>query len=138
MTNILLDTNIILDIALKRQPFFESSSKIFLMMDQNILSSYVTATTITDIYYIALKEKSRNIAREFIINLVSIVDVLGVDQYVIHEALQRDMKDFEDAIQVSAADLRDIKIIVTRNPRDFNNCGLEVYTPDELIETIGE
>src|SRR6056297_1014587 len=120
MTNILLDTNIILDIALKRQPFFESSSKIFLMMDQNILSSYVTATTITDIYYIALKEKSRNIAREFIINLVSIVDVLGVDQYVIHEALQRDMKDFEDAIQVSAADLRDIKIIVTRNPRDFN------------------
>jgi len=138
MTNILLDTNIILDIALKRQPFFESSSKIFLMMDQNILSSYVTATTITDIYYIARKEKSRNIAREFIINLVSIVDVLGVDQYVIHEALQRDMKDFEDAIQVSAADLRDIKIIVTRNPRDFNNCGLEVYTPDELIETIGE
>ena len=138
MTNILLDTNIILDIALKRQPFFESSSKIFLMMDQNILSSYVTATTITDIYYIAQKEKSRNIAREFIINLVSIVDVLGVDQYVIHEALQRDMKDFEDAIQVSAADLRDIKIIVTRNPRDFNNCGLEVYTPDELIETIGE
>jgi len=138
MTNILLDTNIILDIALKRQPFFESSSKIFLMMDQNILSSYVTATTITDIYYIARKEKSRNIAREFIINLVSIVDVLGVDQYVIHEALQRDMKDFEDAIQVSAADLRDIKSIVTRNPRDFNNCGLEVYTPDELIETIGE
>jgi len=92
MTNILLDTNIILDIALKRQPFFESSAKIFMMMDQ----------------------------------------------HVIHEALQREMKDFEDAIQVSAADLRDIKIIVTRNPRDFNNCGLEVYTPDELIETIGE
>ena len=56
MKQALIDTNIILDIALKRRPFFDASAKIFDLIDKNLLSGFVTATTITDIYYIFRKE----------------------------------------------------------------------------------
>jgi predicted nucleic acid-binding protein len=136
MTNILLDTNIILDIALKRDPFFDAASEIFSLIDEGKIYCYITATTITDIYYIASKEKNRSIAKEFIKNLIRIVGILGVDQHVIYRALESDIKDFEDAIQVSSANYSNVNIIVTRNKQDFIDCGLNVYTPGELIRSI--
>lgn len=65
MKRILLDTNIILDIALKREPHFELSSKIFELFDKKHIIGHITATTVTDIYYISRKEKGNEIAFEF-------------------------------------------------------------------------
>lgn len=134
MKRLLLDTNIILDIALKREPHFELSSKIFELIDKKRIIGYITASTVTDIYYISRKEKGNEIAIEFISNLIEIVDVIGVDKSTIVKALKSNIKDFEDAIQVSAAENYEIEIIVTRNKSDFLNSGLEILTPKELIE----
>ncbi len=134
MKRLLLDTNIILDIALKREPHFELSSKIFELIDKKRVVCYITASTVTDIYYISRKEKGAEIAVEFISNLIEIVDVVGVDKSTIIKALKSDLKDFEDAIQVSAAENHEIQIIVTRNKSDFLNAGLEILTPKELID----
>lgn len=57
MTKVLFDTNIILDVALKRHPFFEDALELFRLIDRKDIVGYVTATTITDIYYISRKEK---------------------------------------------------------------------------------
>lgn len=136
MKRILIDTNVILDIALKRQPFFDASVKIFFLIDQKKLIGYVTASTITDIYYISKKEKNHEIAIQFISSLLEIVDIIGVDKDIIITALLSGMKDFEDAVQVSAAEYNEIRILVTRNKPDFHNCNLEVFTPSEFVETI--
>jgi predicted nucleic acid-binding protein len=134
MKRLLLDTNIILDIALKRDPHFEISSKIFELIDKKRIIGYITATTVTDIYYISRKEKGNEIAIEFISNLIEIVDVIGVDKNIIIKALKSNIQDFEDAVQVSAAEYNEIEIIITRNKNDFFNSGLEILTPKELIE----
>jgi len=134
MRRLLLDTNIILDIALKREPHFEHSSKIFELIDRKRIIGYITASTVTDIYYISRKEKGNEIAIEFISNLIEIIDVIGVDKSTIVKALKSNLKDFEDAVQVSAAENYDIEIIVTRNKSDFLNSGLEILTPKELID----
>ena len=134
MKRILLDTNIILDIALKREPHFELSSKIFELIDKKRIICYITASTVTDIYYISRKEKGNEIAIEFISNLIEIVDVIGVDKSIIVKALKSNLKDFEDAVQFSAAECYEIEIIVTRNKSDFLNSGLEILTPKELID----
>jgi len=134
MKRILLDTNIILDIALKREPHFEHSARLFELIDNKQFIGYITATTVTDIYYIARKEKGKDIALEFISNLIEVVDVLGIDKNTIVKALKSKMKDFEDAVQVSAAEYHDIEIIVTRNKSDFLNAGLEVLSPKELVK----
>ncbi|MDY0254743.1 MAG: PIN domain-containing protein [Tenuifilaceae bacterium] len=134
MRRLLLDTNIILDIALKREPHFEHSSKIFELIDKKRIIGYITASTVTDIYYISRREKGNEIAIEFISNLIEIIDVIGVDKSTIVKALKSNLKDFEDAVQVSAAENYEIEIIVTRNKSDFLNSGLEILTPKELID----
>lgn len=136
MKRVLIDTNVILDIGLKRQPFFESSSELFYLIDQNKIAGFVTATTITDIYYISKKETTSETAINFISGLLGIVDIIGVDKEVVIKALKSGMKDFEDAIQVSAAEYNEISIIVTRNKADFNDCGLEIFTPAEFLKTF--
>jgi predicted nucleic acid-binding protein len=136
MKRVLIDTNVILDIALKRQPFFDSSSEFFYLIDLDKIAGFVTATTITDIYYISKKETNSETAIHFISGLLDIVDIVGVDKEVIVNALHSGMKDFEDAVQVSAAEYNEIRIIVTRNKADFNGCGLEIFTPDEFIKIV--
>lgn len=134
MKRLLIDTNIILDIALKRDPHFEDSSRVFELLDKKQFIGYITASTVTDIYYISRKEKGRTIAIEFISNLIEIVDVLSVDKNIIVKALKSNILDFEDAVQVSAAKYNEIEIIITRNKSDFLNANLEILTPKEFID----
>lgn len=133
---ILIDTNVILDIGLKREPHFQHSAEIIRKIDQTNLIGYVTASTITDIYYISKKEKGHDVAIEFIGNLIQIVEIIGVDKATIISAIQSKLSDFEDAIQESAARANEIEIIVTRNKKDFVNSTLKILTPDELLKEL--
>jgi len=137
MTKILLDTNIILDMALGRQPFFEKALKLVLLASEQNVPLFVTATTITDIYYIIRKSKGREAARGFVVQLLDIVQVAGVDRKVIEKALAlQDLKDFEDAIQASTAILHEINVLVTRNSDDFVGAPLQIFSPEEAISFL--
>jgi predicted nucleic acid-binding protein len=135
MKKVLFDTNIILDIALKRNPYFDDASRLFKLIDKKIISGNITASTITDIYYISKKEKGHIETLNFIINLIKVVDVIGVDKEVILNAIASEMKDFEDAIQASAAKLNDIDVIITRNKSDFKDTSLLILTPAEFLQS---
>lgn len=100
------------------------------------ITGFITATTVTDIYYIARKELGNSTAVEFVSDLVQVFEIAGVDKEVILYALAANMHDFEDAIQNEAAVLNGIEIITTRNKNDFENSSLTVYTPEELIRKL--
>lgn len=136
MIKVLIDTNVILDIALNREPFFEYSSKIFDRIDDHVLEGYITASSITDIYYIASKQKDKLQARKFLISLVQILEVIGVDKDIVIQALESDIPDFEDAIQVFSAKSNSIDLVITRNVTDFASSGMKVLTPRELIQKL--
>src|SRR5690554_734250 len=138
MKKVLFDTNIILDIALKREPFFEDSQQLFLLIDQNKIVGNISATTITDIYYIAKKEKSHNMAISFINNLIELVEIIGIDKLTIKNALASGMKEVEDAIQSSAAEINDIDVIITRNKNDFTHSSVKVLTPNEFLSNLSK
>jgi predicted nucleic acid-binding protein len=135
MRKVLFDTNIILDIALKRNPYFDDASRLFGLIDKKIITGNITASAITDIYYISKKEKGYNETMNFIINLIEVVDVIGVDKEVILNAIAFEMKDFEDAVQASAAKLNDIDVIITRNKSDFKDTSLLILTPAEFLQS---
>lgn len=121
MKKILFDTNIILDVALKRIPFFNDAFKLFELIDEKRITGIITATTVTDIYFISKKEKGHQEAIQFLNNLIEVVDIIGVDKAVILNALDLGLPDFEDAVQISAAEFNEIKTIITRNKSDFLN-----------------
>lgn len=138
MIPVLFDTNIILDIALKRMPFFEDALRLFELIDKKQITGNVTASTISDIYYIAKKEKGNTDSLNFIRDLIEVVGVIGVDRTVILKALNSGMKDFEDAVQVSASEANEIKVIITRNKKDFTHTSLNVSTPSEFLLNLTE
>lgn len=133
---VLLDTNIILDIALKRETHFLDSSAVFKKIDGRLVSGFITATTITDIYYIAKKEKGHQITIDFISNLIEIIDVIGIDRQVIIESLTSKITDFEDAVQSISAIINNIDYIITRNEKDFSESDVKALTPKEFLELI--
>ena len=136
MIKALFDTNIILDVALKRHPFFEDALQLFSLIDQQIINGNVTASTITDIYYISKREKGHNQSIDFIKALLEVVEVIGVDKKIIVNALDSNLKDFEDVVQVFASEANDIEVIITRKKSDFINTSLRIITPKEFLKNF--
>lgn len=137
MIKVLFDTNVILDIALERDPFFEEAVKLFELIDIREITAFITATTITDIYYISKKIKGHKASIEFITNLVEVVNILGIDKEIIINAIAREMKDFEDSIQVSASEFNKLEYIITRNKPDFHSIStLKILTSAEILAEI--
>ena len=133
---ILIDTNVILDIVLERHPFIEQSAMLLKKAQQANIELFLTATTITDLYYITRKAKGKKIALNFIEDLLQFIEIASVDRDVIIQALNSDISDFEDAIQESSAKNEDIKVIVTRNEADFKNSDLEIHNPESFLKSL--
>lgn len=100
---LLLDTNIIVDVALNRQPHFEDSQQVLLLVEQRQFEGYISASTFSDIYYIVRKGRGREWTRDFLIWLVSCCQIGTVNDIVIRRALNANFRDFEDAIQHATA-----------------------------------
>jgi predicted nucleic acid-binding protein len=127
---------VILDFALERHPWFADSEQIIYFAEQKLIIGYVSASTISDIYYIIRKSKSKELALEFLLNLSVFCKIAAVDSSVISMALTANFKDFEDAIQYSAAMMNSLDIIVTRNPQDFPVAIPRILTPSQLLEEV--
>lgn len=133
MNKVLIDTNIILDFALERENYFADADKILKLAFEKKIIAFITATTVTNIFYIARKEKGKSEALDFIKSILAFIDIANVDKKVVLDALELDFQDFEDAIQESSARSTDIPIIITRNEKDFKNSKLEIYHPQKFL-----
>ncbi|MHC5723755.1 MAG: type II toxin-antitoxin system VapC family toxin [Nostoc sp.] len=133
---VLLDSNVILDVALKRQPFFSNSDTVVSFVEEGQIEGYICASSFSDLYYIIRKDKGRNLALEFLREIVTFCRVATVDSTTINMALNTNFRDFEDAIQYSTAVLNQLDAIITRNPRDFPVATPTIITPEELIQEL--
>ena len=48
---LMIDTNIILDVLLEREPFFAQSKEILKKCEKNEIKGFISASTATDIFY---------------------------------------------------------------------------------------
>ncbi|MEH2425226.1 MAG: PIN domain-containing protein [Nostoc sp.] len=78
---VLLDSNVILDVALERQPFFSNSETIVSFVEEGQIEGYICASYFSDLYYIIHKDKGRNLALEFLREIVTFCRVATVDEY---------------------------------------------------------
>ena len=133
---ILLDTNIALDILLERHPFYISGIQI-LGLSKGGIELYISASAITDLYYIIKKElKSKETAMLLLKNLIISVDIATVSGNEIRKAMNLDWSDFEDAVQFATGESITVDYLVTRNTSDFASATMPVVTPDELLSLL--
>ena len=129
---ILIDANVALDVFLERQPFYVSGTRI-LGLSKGGVGLFVSASSITDIYYITRKNFGNNTAANLLRNLLTSVHVASVTDSEIRRALDLNWGDFEDAVQYTAGESLAVDYIVTRNASDFASAAMPVVTPDELL-----
>ncbi len=117
---ILVDTNIVLDVMLKREPFYKSSLEILGLTKRDDVEEYVSASAITDIYYLAYRQlRDKEVVKKLMKKLLTVVSVASVSEQEIENALSLEWNDFEDSVQYSVAFLQEMEGIVTRNPNDL-------------------
>jgi predicted nucleic acid-binding protein len=134
--NILFDTNIFIDISLKRHPFFDDSFEALNKIDDVNINGFILASTFTDIYYICKKNIGHAKTIDILITLISTINILGINKDTIIFAIHSNFSDFEDAVQNAAAELNQIDLIVTRNTKDFAGGKIPAQTPTDFLKNI--
>lgn len=71
---ILIDTNIVLDVMLKREPFYRMSLEILSLVKRDDVEEYISASTVTDIYYLAYRQlRDKGIVKNLMKELLTVV-----------------------------------------------------------------
>lgn len=131
---ILIDTNIVLDVMLKRDPFYRASAEVLGLSKRNDIEEYVSASAITDIHYLAYRQlRDKGAVRKLMKELLTVVSIASVSEQEIENALDLEWSDFEDSVQYSVAFLQEMDGIVTRNPNDYKDAEIKVWKPEELL-----
>ena len=135
---VLLDTNIVLDLLLEREPFCFEAKEIFLMIENNIINGFLCATTITTIYYLISKNTDKTKADDIITKLLQLFDIADVNKTVLLHALKNNGKDFEDSVIYTSAKYYNIDVIITRDKKGFIKSDIQVLKPTEFLRDNGD
>ena len=133
---VLVDTNVVLDILLHRQPWYTDAVLIFGMTQRNLIKSYITASAITDIFYIAQKQLGKKATQEAMKWLLGVFQPATVTDNNIYQALDLEWDDFEDSVQYVVGDGLYVDCIITRNIKDFAFGSINAITPEQFIQNL--
>ena len=137
MRKLFIDTNIVIDLLSRREPFFEESANLFSLADKKIVELSVSSLTIANTSYTLLRQMDSNKAKAILRKLRLIVKILPLDDKIVGLALNDDtFSDFEDGLQHFSALENNQDIIITRNLKDFKNSTLPAMTAKQFLETI--
>ena len=133
---IFLDTNILLDILCKREPFYINGAKIWTLIKEGAIKGFISAISINNLYYIVKKIKYQKIAKNFIEELLNDFEIVPLTKDLLSQAITINKKDYEDSIQYFSAINTGCKILITRNKKDFHSTGIRILSSTEFIKTI--
>jgi len=137
MKKLFIDTNIVIDLLSRREPFFEEAAELFSLADKKQVELSVSSLTIANTSYALLRQMDSNKAKSVLRKLRLILKILPLDDKIIGLALNDETySDFEDGLQYFTAIEYGQELIITRNLKDFNNSKLPAMTARQFIETI--
>ena len=133
---VLIDTNVALDLLLNRQPHYENAAIIFTLSKNKLIKSYISASSITDIFYLAQKEQGKITAKEALKRILNGFYPATVTDSDVYKAIDLDWEDFEDSVQYIVGDGLSVDYIVTRNIKDYALSPIKAVTPEQCIQII--
>lgn len=134
---VLIDTNILLDFLLEREPFRQDAEELFQAIESGQIIGYVAASTLTDIFYIA-RRHTRSIvqARQAVLEILTVMIICPVNRTVLESAFASDVDDFEDAVQIACAVTQGLEAILTRDIQGFASSIIPVLAVRQLLEQL--
>ena len=138
MIHALLDTNVILDALLDRTPWNIQANAIWQAQLDKQFVAYVTATTLTDIFYISHRYGGLDKAWRLVHAVLNQLPIISVSSHELQLATRLAGNDFEDNLQVACAVSRQLDLIVTRNLEGFSGANIPILTPQQMLLRLSE
>lgn len=132
MKKVFLDTNIVADLFLKREPFCQNSLKLFTLGFHKKITLYVSSLSYATLAYLCRKMKKEERVLLFE-KLRSLTVTTTVDRQTVDMALVSGFDDLEDAMQYYSAISSKVDVVLTRHKKDFVEANVPVMTPDEFF-----
>lgn len=136
MKTIFFDINIILDIFLKREPFYAASAQVFSLAETKQFNGCLGALSYPILFYLLKKELDRDEAIAILKKVRIVLKTAPLMEKVVDSALSSDIRDFEDAMQYYSALEIKSDYFITRNKKDYPANLLPILTPDEFIALL--
>ena len=138
MRHYLLDTNVLIDYLVNREPFGRDAIDLMEAGASEEARFYVASISFTNIEYVARRLTSATHARYLLSRLLPMVEILAVDAAIIQRALSSNFTDFEDGVQYfTALTGPAISAIITRNPKGFPRSTLPVLAVADTLLELG-
>lgn len=132
----LFDTNIILDLLLSRVPWAVEAARLLAAAKAGEIRAFVSASSITDIFYVCRKILGASQARVAIERCLNAFEIIAVDEGLLRQALSLPIDDLEDALQVACAARWNLDVIVTRDAIGFMNSPIPAISPSEALARL--
>jgi predicted nucleic acid-binding protein len=136
LKTVLCDISFILDIFLKRDPFYYSAAKLFKKIEDKGIKGYLCALSFPTLFYLLSKELNREKVIKTLEKIRIVFSVAPVDEKVIDLSLTSDFRDFDDAVQYYSAVQVKADCIITRNKSDYSDIKIPALTPEEFLVLI--
>jgi len=133
MKKVFIDTDVILDFLIKREPFSVEAMKLFDYAVKGKLKLYASSLTFNNIHYVVSKLENVNKSKQKLMKLFDIIEILSVGKSTVRKSLFSDFKDFEDGLQNYCAEASGLETLITRNVKDYSTSNLLVQNPKEFI-----
>ena len=134
--HVLLDTNVLLDAVLQREPWHEEADAIMEADALGQVTCAVTTLSLATVFYVARKAVGKARARAAVQKCLAALLILPIDKQTLLAADAFSGNDFEDNILIAAAITASVDAIVTRNVADFSHSSIPVWEPAELLKRL--
>ena len=132
---VLIDTNIVLDWFLKREPFYENAKKLLNKCWFSNIKSYLTVHSICDMFYIIDKKFDVAEKKKLLQLLLNRNDIISETKSDIEHFINDEMMDdLEDGLQMQSAEKCQLDYIITRNISDFKNSSIQAIQPEDFLK----
>ena len=132
----LLDTDILIDLALDRHPHANAASELLDRIEHGTLTAFIAWHTVSNFYHLVSPSRGRTDTRDFIVELTRFTAVVPTGTAALHYAAALPMADFEDAMQVAAARACGARHIVTRNVKDYHRSPIPAIGPQDALREL--
>jgi predicted nucleic acid-binding protein len=134
MERIFVDSDIILDLLGNREPFYKYAAELFSQADKGNVHLFVSSLSFSNLNYLLSRQYSADQSRMKLLKFKTLVSVLSVSDKIVELALSSDFKDFEDGLQYYTATENEIKLLLTRNLKDFRTAEISVMTAEQFLK----
>ena len=136
MKKLFVDTNIVIDLLSRREPYYDEAATLFSLADKNQVELSVSSLTIANTSYVLLRQMDSFKAKSILRKLRLIVKILPLDDKIVGLALNDEtFSDFEDGLQYFTAIENGQETIISRNLKDFKNSKIPTITAKQFIAT---